>query len=62
MIVVREFCANTFESPHSSTTIRERQVKYDSMTIKAFLKIQNSPHSPNQVAQIDDIVDLDEVT
>ena len=48
--VVREFYSNAFESPHSSTIVRERQVKYDSVTINALFKIQKAPHGPDQVA------------
>ena len=62
MTVIREFYANVFESPHSSTTVRERQVRYDFGTINAFFKIQNAPHGPDQVAMLNDTVDLDEVT
>ena len=62
MIIVHEFYANTFESPVSRTTVREKQVSYDSVTINAFFKIQNTLHGPEQVAQVDDTVDLDEVT
>ena len=62
MTVVREFYVNAFKSPHLSTIVRERQVKYDSVTINSFFKIQNAPNDPDQVAQIDDTVDLDEVT
>ena len=60
--IVREFYLNIFESPHSSTTVRERQVKYDSGTINAFFKIQNTPQGPDQVTLIDDTMDLNEVT
>ena len=62
MTVVHEFYMKTFERPISITMVRERQVKYDVVTINAFLKIQNAPHSPDQVAQLDSVVDLDEVT
>ena len=62
MTVVREFYANFFESPISTTTVRERQVRYDAMTINAFFKIQNAPHDPYHVAQLDSTVDFDEVT
>ena len=62
MMVVYEFYANAFQSPQLSTTVRERQVKYDSMTINSLFKIQNALHGPDQVAQIEDIMDLDEVT
>ena len=62
MVVVRKFYANAFQSSVSITTVREKQVRYDSMTINALLKIQNAPHDPDQVAQLDDTVDLDGVT
>ena len=62
MTVVHEFYANVFESPHSSTTVKERQVRYDFATTNAFFKIHNALNGPNQVALIDDTVDLDEVT
>ena len=62
MTVFCKFYTNGFESPHLSTTVRERQVRYDTMTINSFLKIQNAFHDPNQVAMIDDTVDLDAVT
>ena len=50
-VVVLEFYANAFESPISISAVRERQVKYDAVTINALLKIQNAPHGPDQVAQ-----------
>ena len=62
MTVVREFYANVFESPISTTTVRKRHVRYGAVTINAFFMIQNAPHGPDQVAQLDSTVDLDEVT
>ena len=62
MTVVHEFYANALESLVSISAVRERQVKYDAVTINALLKIQNALHGPNQVAQLDSTVDLDEVT
>ena len=62
MIVVREFYENMFESPVSTTTVRKKQVRYVFVTINAFFKIQNALHNPDQVAQLDSTVDLDEVT
>ena len=37
-------------------------MKCDVVTINTFFKIQNAPHGPDQVAQLDSTVDLDEVT
>ena len=62
MTVVRKFYSNTFESLDSSTTVRERKVKCDAATINAFFKVQNAPHGLDQVALIDDTIDLDKVT
>ena len=62
MTLVREFYKNAFESPVSISMVRERQVKYDVVTINPFLKIQNAPLGPDQVAQLDNTIDLDEVT
>ena len=62
MTVVREFYSNALKSSISITTVRERQVRYNPVTINALLKIQYNPHSPDQLAQLDDTVDLDEVT
>ena len=61
MTVVHEFYMNAFESPVSGSTVQERQVKYDAGTINALLKIQNAPYGPDQVAQLDSTIDLDEV-
>ena len=61
MTVVREFYVNALESPVSISMVRKRPVKYNVVTITAILKIQNAPHGPNQVAQLDSTVDLDEV-
>ena len=62
MTVVHEFYANALKSLVSISTVRERQVKYDAVTINALLKIQNALNGPTQVAQLDSTVDLDEVT
>ena len=62
MTVVREFYANAVESSVSISMVRERQVKYDVVTINALLKIQNALYGPDQVAQLDSTIDLDEVT
>ena len=61
-MVIHEFYANAFESPISVSTVLERQVKYGAVTINALLKIQNAPHGLDQVAQLDSIMDLDDVS
>ena len=62
MIAVRKFYVNVLESSVSITIVKEKQVRCDSVAINALLKIENAPYTPDQVAQLDDTVDLDEVT
>ena len=62
MIVVCEFYANALESSVSITKVKEKQVKYDAVTVNALLNIQYNPYILDQVAQLDDTIDLDEVT
>ena len=46
MTLVHEFYVNLI----TISTVQERHVKYDTVTINALLKIQTTPHSPDQVA------------
>ena len=62
MMVVCEFYVNTFEGPVSATMASERQIIYDAGKTKALLKIENATHGPYEVAQMDSIADLDEVS
>ena len=52
MTVVYEFYMNTLESLFSISTVRERQVKYDKVTVNVLLKIQNAPVACNPLASI----------